>query len=65
VCLLAAPYADVLEAARTLTRRLSLSERAAIFGRTAEDIYGLVGPWPTDADPRPDQAVQTVERSLP
>jgi L-fuconolactonase len=65
VCLLAAPYADVLEAARTLTGHLSQSERIAIFGRTAEEIYGLVGPWPTDGNPRPDEAVQTVERSLP
>ena len=44
VCLLAAPYALVLEAARSLTDRLSPTERAAIFGRTAEAIYGLATP---------------------
>ena len=41
VCLVAAPYASVLEAARTLTGGLSPTERAAIFGGTAEEIYGL------------------------
>jgi len=42
VCLLAASYAAVLDAARTLTCRLSSAERAAIFGGTAEEVYGLV-----------------------
>ena len=41
VCLLAAPYAGVLEAARTLTGRLSPAERWAIFGGTAEEVYSL------------------------
>jgi len=63
VCLLAAPYEGVLEAARTMTSRLSQPERAAIFGRTAEDTYGLSGPWPADGLPRPERAIQTVDRS--
>ena len=41
VCLLAAPYESVLAVARTLTGRLSPTERAAIFGVTAEEVYGL------------------------
>jgi L-fuconolactonase len=41
VCLLAASYPSVLEAARTLTGQLSPAERSAIFGRTAEVAYGL------------------------
>lgn len=41
VCLVAAPYVSVVEAARTLTGGLSPTERAAIFGGTAEEIYGL------------------------
>jgi len=41
VCLLAAPYGVVLATAQTLTGSLSHVERAAIFGGTAEEVYGL------------------------
>ena len=41
VCLLAASYADVAEAARDLTADLSDAERAAIFGGAAEAAYRL------------------------
>jgi L-fuconolactonase len=44
VCLLAASYADVVRIARELTARLSASERAAIFGGTACDVYRLPHP---------------------
>ena len=44
VCLLAASYADVVRTARELTARLGSSERAAIFGGTARDVYGLPDP---------------------
>jgi L-fuconolactonase len=42
VCLLAAPYDVVLATARTLTGSLSTTERARIFGGTAEAVYRLV-----------------------
>ncbi|WP_447009589.1 amidohydrolase family protein [Saccharothrix hoggarensis] len=41
VCLLAAPYADVLEAARALTDELSPAERAEVFAGTAARVYGV------------------------
>ncbi len=41
VCLLAAPYDAVLEAAAQLTSGLSASERAAVFAGTARRVYGL------------------------
>ncbi|WHT19924.1 amidohydrolase family protein [Crossiella sp. CA-258035] len=41
VCLLAAPYATVLETAEVLTDRLTPSERAAVFGGTAQRVYGI------------------------
>jgi L-fuconolactonase len=43
VCTLAASYAEVVEAARTLTDALSLDERAAVFSRTARRVYRLLG----------------------
>jgi L-fuconolactonase len=44
VCLLAASYAEVVEAARELTAGLSAAERSAIFGGTAEEVYRLSVP---------------------
>lgn len=44
VCTLAASYGRVLAAARLLTGALSPSERAAVFGSTAVDTYGLTPP---------------------
>lgn len=44
VCTLAASYGRVLAAARLLTGALSPSERAAVFGGTAVDTYGLTPP---------------------
>jgi L-fuconolactonase len=41
VCLVAAPYEEVVGVARTLTANLSVTERAAIFGTTAAGVYGL------------------------
>ncbi len=41
VCLLAAPYAEVIAAARSLLDDLSSAEQAAVFGGTAIDVYGL------------------------
>ncbi len=41
VCLLAAPYNVVVATARALTATLSGAERSAIFGTTAEAVYGL------------------------
>jgi L-fuconolactonase len=41
VSLLAAPYAGVVRAAEELTAALSPSERAAVFGGTAIDVYDL------------------------
>jgi len=41
VCLLAAAYGDVLEAARQVTAGLSPGERAAVFGENARMIYRL------------------------
>lgn len=41
VCLLVATYAEVLEAAVTLTSPLSLPERDAVFAGTARQWYGL------------------------
>jgi len=41
VCLLAAPYARVVETARSLVARLSATEQAAIFGGAARATYGL------------------------
>jgi L-fuconolactonase len=41
MCLLAAPYDRVIEAAEELTAQLSPPERADVFGDTAARIYGL------------------------
>lgn len=41
VCLLAATYDGVLEAARSTTARLSPGERDQLFGETASRVYGL------------------------
>lgn len=41
VCLLAAPYADVVEAAERLTASLAPAEREAVFGGTARRVYGI------------------------
>ncbi|GII55809.1 amidohydrolase [Planotetraspora thailandica] len=41
VCELAASYAQVVELARELTASLSERERAAVFGGTAQEWYGL------------------------
>lgn len=41
VCLLAAPYADVLQAADELTSVLSETERAEVFAGTATRVYRL------------------------
>jgi L-fuconolactonase len=41
VCLLAASYADVVEAARFTTARVSVAEREQVFGGTARRVYGL------------------------
>jgi L-fuconolactonase len=44
VCLLAATYGQVADAARELTDGLSLPERAAVFGGAAERAYALSVP---------------------
>ena len=41
VCVLAASYSEVYEAAASLTEALSDAERAAVFGGTATRVYGL------------------------
>jgi len=41
VCLVAAPYARVVETARHLTAGLTAAEQEALFGRTAVAAYGL------------------------
>ncbi|MFJ2211664.1 amidohydrolase family protein [Streptomyces sp. NPDC101062] len=41
VCRLAAPYGDVLDAARTVTDGLGTAERDAVFGGTARRVYTL------------------------
>jgi L-fuconolactonase len=41
VCLLAASYAEVVEAAEALTSSLTTPDREAIFGDTARRIYNL------------------------
>jgi len=41
VCLLAATYVGVLEAARSTTASLSPGERDQLFGETARHVYGL------------------------
>ena len=41
VCLLAAPYIRVFEAARQLTEELTAAQREAVFGGTAIAAYGL------------------------
>jgi L-fuconolactonase len=41
VCLLAASYAEVVEAAEELTAGLTPTERTAIFGTTARRVYNL------------------------
>lgn len=43
ICLLAAPYAQVLEVSRRLTDQLGEAERAAVFDGTAREVYGLPG----------------------
>ncbi|MER5631385.1 amidohydrolase family protein [Streptomyces nitrosporeus] len=44
VCRLAAPYAGVLDTARTLTSHLGEDERRAVFAATARRVYRLDGP---------------------
>ncbi|MCX5415867.1 amidohydrolase [Streptomyces sp. NBC_00059] len=44
VCGLAAPYADVLGAARELTGRLTEDEQRSVLAATARRVYGLRGP---------------------
>lgn len=41
VCLLAASYGQVVDAARELTASLSPAERAEVFGGTAARVYGI------------------------
>jgi L-fuconolactonase len=41
VCLLAATYSEVFDAARTLTEDLTDEDRAAVFGATAARVYDL------------------------
>jgi L-fuconolactonase len=41
VCLLAGSYWEVLDATRTVLSELSRDELAAVFGRTAIEVYGL------------------------
>ncbi len=41
VCLLAASYDQVVEAAEQVTSGLSGAERAQVFGDTAARVYGL------------------------
>ncbi|GAA0576397.1 amidohydrolase family protein [Kribbella sandramycini] len=41
VCLLAAPYAGVVEAAEALTAHLTPAERSAVFATTATETYNL------------------------
>jgi L-fuconolactonase len=41
VCLLAASYSEVVEAARSLTGELSAAEREMIFSGTATEVYSL------------------------
>ncbi|UED87154.1 amidohydrolase family protein [Streptomyces profundus] len=41
VCLAAASYGDVVDAAAELTARLTADERADVFGDTARRVYGL------------------------
>ncbi|WP_406345278.1 amidohydrolase family protein [Streptomyces sp. NBC_00648] len=43
VCLLAASYGEVLDAARALTEDLGPQERAQVLGGTADRVYGLSG----------------------
>jgi L-fuconolactonase len=43
VCLLAAPYPRVVEAARSLTAELSKADRDLVFGETARRVYRLDG----------------------
>ena len=52
VCLLAAPYDQVLATARSLIATLSASEQAAILGRTAVAVYGLALDTGLDRAPR-------------
>jgi L-fuconolactonase len=41
VCLVAATYEEVLDAARSVTSALSPDERDQVFGGTARRVYGL------------------------
>jgi L-fuconolactonase len=41
VCLLAASYAEVVEAAEALTASLTPAERRQVFGETARRVYNL------------------------
>jgi L-fucono-1,5-lactonase len=41
VCLLAASYAEVVQAAEELTASLTSKERESVFGNTARRVYGL------------------------
>jgi L-fuconolactonase len=41
VCLLAATYEEVVEAARSVTVSLSVDERDLVFGETTRRVYGL------------------------
>jgi len=47
VCLLAAEYSQVAEVVERWTGQLSASERARIFGGTAEAVYSLTAPATT------------------
>ncbi len=46
VCLLAAGYAEVLDATSALLAELAPAERAAVLGGTATRVYGLAAPGP-------------------
>jgi L-fuconolactonase len=54
VCTLAAQYGEVVDAAHALTDGLGSSERAAVFGGTAVEAYGLLLP-PSPATPHTNQ----------
>ena len=41
VCLVASPYQGWVETVRRLAAKLSADEQASLFGRTAEQAYGL------------------------
>ncbi|WP_037898702.1 amidohydrolase family protein [Streptomyces sp. NRRL S-350] len=53
VCLLAATYEQVVDAAEELTSGLAAHERARVFGGTAARVYGLSDPAPTGPGEEP------------